>query len=165
MLLLTLSAAVHCFPAARTFLECMRVIVRSSAGPAHAAGNQKKRRFALNRWDSRHDVVLRVRSKRVRYLWAEGITCQWQLLDTKFGWKRKGLRFDWLLKSHHEVSWRATRAHSSLTWRWKSIKYTVRADPRFPFQFGTGTDIMRVEWNLDAVSLEQLELLAYSRKC
>ena len=38
MLPLTFGAAVRCSPAARTFLECMRVIARSSAGPAHAAG-------------------------------------------------------------------------------------------------------------------------------
>ena len=46
MLNLTLGTAVCCFPAARTCLECMRVIAQSVAGPAHTADNCKKRNFA-----------------------------------------------------------------------------------------------------------------------
>ena len=45
VLRLTLGAAVRCFSAAQTSLECMRVIAHSIAGPAHTASNRKKRNF------------------------------------------------------------------------------------------------------------------------
>lgn len=149
MLSLTLGAAVCCIPAARTCLECMRVIAHFAAGPAPTASDCKKREFAgFRSWELLQQVeVLKIRSKSVRSVWAENTPFQWQLLCTEFRRKSNGLRFDSLLKRHHEAFWRTTGLfRPSFEVEIFQVQFSSWPTASDPF-WREGAKILKAGWN------------------